>query len=227
MVTAVFRAWQQAGINWLVLRNYEGLPEFTTNDIDVLVGSGQLREAEQALLAAAKQTGFRVHNRVEFATLALYLSSRQSNAQAHFDLFTTLKWRGFEFVACDGFLQRKVSRDLFFIPHLADETATKLLASLIYTGKVKEKYKPSIVAGFQAERAAITDLLTPNLRHGRARSSWWLRARRRGGMTSKPPPRLAAGLGSSTTDAPSLAHDQSLCWLMPDGWPGVSCSHRA
>ena len=75
LVTAVFRAWQQAGINWLVLRNYEGLPESTTNDIDVLVGSGQLREAEQALLAAAKQTGFRVHNRVEFATLALYLSA--------------------------------------------------------------------------------------------------------------------------------------------------------
>ena len=168
LVTAVFRAWQQAGINWLVLRNYEGLPESTTNDIDVLVGSGQLREAEQALLAAAKQTGFRVHNRVEFATLALYLSSRQSNAQAHFDLFTTLKWRGFEFVACDGFLLRKGSRDLFFIPHLADETATKLLASLIYTGKVKEKYKPSIVAGLQAERAAITDLLTPTYGTGRA-----------------------------------------------------------
>ena len=54
LVTAVFRAWQQAGINWLVLRNYESLPESTTNDIDVLVGPGQLRQAEQALLAAAE-----------------------------------------------------------------------------------------------------------------------------------------------------------------------------
>jgi thymidylate kinase len=168
LVTAVFRAWQQAGINWLVLRNYEGLPESTTNDIDVLIGPGQLREAEQALLAAVKQTGFRVHNRVEFATLALYLSSRQSNAQAHFDLFTTLKWRGFEFVACDGFLRRKRNKDLFFIPHLADETATKLLASLIYTGKVKEKYKPSIVAGLKAERVAMTDVLAPTYGTGQA-----------------------------------------------------------
>jgi hypothetical protein len=168
LVTAVFRAWQQAGINWLVLRNYESLPHSTTNDIDVLVERGQLRQAEQALLAAATQTGFRVHNRVEFATLALYLSSQQSNAQAHFDLFTTLKWRGFEFVACDGFLRRKGSKDLFFIPHLADETATKLLASLVYTGKVKEKYKPSIVAGLQAERAAISELLTPTYGAGHA-----------------------------------------------------------
>ena len=36
-VTAVFRAWQHANIHFLVLRNYESLPHFTGNDIDVLV----------------------------------------------------------------------------------------------------------------------------------------------------------------------------------------------
>ena len=159
LVTAVFRAWQQAGIDWLVLRNYESLPDSTTNDIDVLVNPGQLRQAEQALLAAAAKAGFQVHSRVEFATLALYLSSRQSNAQAHFDLFTALKWRGFEFVASEGFLRRKIGRELFCIPHPADETATKLLAPLIYTGKVKEKYRASVAAGLQAEPAAVTELL--------------------------------------------------------------------
>jgi len=169
LVTAVFRAWQQVGINCLVLRNYEGLPHFTTNDIDVLVDPGQLRQAEQALLGAASEAGFRLHNRVEFATLALYLSSRQSNAQAHFDLFTALKWRGFEFLACQEFLRRRVGRDLFFIPHPADEAATKLLASLIYTGKVKEKYKLFIAAGLRAEPAAITDLLARTYRCAHAK----------------------------------------------------------
>ena len=125
----------------------------------MLVEPAQLRPAEQALLEAASQAGFRLHNRVEFATLALYLSSPQTNAQAHFDLFTALKWRGFDFLSCQQFLQRKVARDLFSIPHPVDETATKLLASLIYTGKVKEKYRPAIAAGFQAEPAVATDLL--------------------------------------------------------------------
>ena len=97
-VTAVFCAWQQAHINFLILRNYESLPHFTTNDIDVLVQPEQLGRAERALLQAAALTGFRLHNRVQFATLALYLSSPQSNAQAHFDLFTSLKWRGFDFL---------------------------------------------------------------------------------------------------------------------------------
>ena len=83
LVTAVFRAWQQAGINCLVLRNYEDLPHSTTNDIDVLVDPAQLRAAEQTLLQAASEAGFRCHSRVEFATLALYLSSWHSNAQTH------------------------------------------------------------------------------------------------------------------------------------------------
>jgi thymidylate kinase len=169
LVTAVFRAWQQANIRFLVLRNYESLPHFTTNDIDVLVAPDQLREAELALLRAAAQTSFRLHNRVQFATLALYLSNPQTNAQTHFDLFTALKWRGFDYVSCQGFLQRKVSRELFYIPHPADETTTKLLASLIYVGKVKEAYRSAIAAGCQAEPAAITELLagtygSPNAR---------------------------------------------------------------
>ncbi|MGD0258568.1 MAG: hypothetical protein ABSD29_01950 [Verrucomicrobiota bacterium] len=169
LVTAVFRAWQQAKINFLVLRNYESLPRFINNDIDVLVDRAQLRQAEQALLGAAAQAGFRLHNRVEFATLALYLSSPQTNVQAHFDLFTALKWRGFEFVSCQEYLQRKVGRELFSIPASADETATKLLAWLIYTGKVKEKYRAAVAAGCQTEQAAVTDLLARTYGPARAR----------------------------------------------------------
>ncbi len=160
LVTAVFHAWDRAGIDFLVLRNYEGLPDFTTNDIDVLVAPCQLRRAEEVLLAAAQGVGYRCHNRAEFATLALYLSSAQSGRQAHFDLFTALKWRGFDFLDCREFLRRKVCCGLFSVPHPADEAATNLLAFLIYAGKVKPKYMPSITAGFRAEAARVTDLLS-------------------------------------------------------------------
>jgi thymidylate kinase len=159
LVNAVFRAWQQANIRFLILRNYESLPHSTADSIDVLVAPEQLRQAEQALLRAASQTGFRLHNRVEHAALGLYLSSSLTNAQARFELFTALKWHGFDFVFCQEFLQRKVSRELFCIPHPADETATKLLTSLIYTGKLNEKCRPAITAGCQADPAAVTELL--------------------------------------------------------------------
>lgn len=111
LVAAVFGAWQQAGIRFLVLGNDEGLPSFTANDIDVLVGPAQLRAAEASLLAAGRAAGFRLHNRCEFAaTLALYMSGLHSNAQAHFDLFTALRWRGLDFLDCPALLDRRVAR---------------------------------------------------------------------------------------------------------------------
>jgi thymidylate kinase len=158
-VSAVFRAWEQAGIAFLVLRNYENLPHSISNDIDVLLKPSQLRPAEDSLLVTARSTGFRLHNRAEFATLAFYFSTNDSNTQVHFDLFTDLKWRSFDFLRCDEFLQRRITRDLFSIPHSADEAATNLLATMIYTGKVKDKYKPSITAGFRNEPAVATPLL--------------------------------------------------------------------
>src|SRR5688572_14000238 len=95
LLTTIFRAWKDAGVDFLVLRNYASLPQFTTNDVDVLVDPASLARAEQVLLAAAKQAGFRLHNRAEFATLALYLFEPRSHQQAHVDLFTQLLWRGF------------------------------------------------------------------------------------------------------------------------------------
>jgi thymidylate kinase len=169
LVTAVFRAWRAAGIDFLVLRNYDQLPDFTSNDIDVLVRPEDLERAESTLRSAAGQSGFQLHNRARFATLALYLASRNSNAQTHFDLFTALKWRGFDFLQCDGFLGRRVDRGLFAIPHPADEAATNLLASMIFSGRVKEKYKASITAGFRAHPAAVTELLAKSYGQAQAR----------------------------------------------------------
>jgi thymidylate kinase len=160
-VTAIFRAWQLAGIDFLVLRNYERLPQFTSNDIDVLVRPRQRNKAEEVLRSASQEAGFRLNNRAEFATLAFYFSHTKSQAQLHFDLFTDLKWRAFDFLDCRQFLDRKVERGLFAIPDPVDEAATNLLDFLIHTGKIKEKYKASIVAGFRTEPEKTKALLAP------------------------------------------------------------------
>jgi thymidylate kinase len=170
VVTAVFQAWTEAEIPFVVLRNYEKLPYFTNNDIDVLVEPARVREAEETLLAAARKAGFRLHNRAEFATLALYLSDPNSSAEVHFDLFTDLKWRGFDFLFCPDLLEQRVKHGLFFIPRRAHEAATNLLASLIYTGKVKEKYREGIHAGFLADGGAALWLLTASYGLERAQS---------------------------------------------------------
>jgi thymidylate kinase len=159
LIPAVFRAWREAGVAFLVLRNYEGLPNSTTNDIDVLVHQEALGRAERVLSEAAEGAGFRLHNRARFATLALYFHSSKTLAQVHFDLFTDLKWRGFDFLRCDRFLEHRLDRGLFYVPDTADEAATNLLASMIFTGNVKDKYKSSIASGFRAKPADAEALL--------------------------------------------------------------------
>jgi thymidylate kinase len=127
--------------------------------------------AEAALLAAAGGAGFRLHNRAEFAaTLALYLSGLQSNAQTHFDLFTALRWRGLDFLDCRALLERKVDRGLFAVPHPAHEAASSLLENLVYNGKIKEKYRSSIAAGFRAGPAEALALLARTWGAARAKS---------------------------------------------------------
>jgi len=149
-ITVAFGAWQRAGIPFVVLRNYETLPQATTNDIDVLVEPGQRRQAEQMLIRTAGECGYTLHLRAEYATLALYFSTADSRSQIHFDLFDGFTWRGIPFLDSNPFLQGRLPRDNFFVPHAAHESVCNLLSSLVYTGKLKSKYQADISASFAA-----------------------------------------------------------------------------
>lgn len=158
-IAAVFERWRRERIEFLVLRNYEGLPDRTTNDIDVLVARRQRRAAERLMLSVAHQQGFVMHNRAEFSTLAFYFHHPSTLAQVHFDLFTDLQWRNLRFLECDEFLGRRIERNGFFVPHPADEAATNLLAYTIYSGRVKDKYKEQVSTVARGEAHAMQQLL--------------------------------------------------------------------
>jgi thymidylate kinase len=158
-ITAAFGAWQRAGNPFVVLRNYENLPQATANDIDVLVEPDQRRQAEQVLIRTAGECGYKLHLRAEYATLALYFSAVESRSQIHFDLFAGFTWRGIPFLDSEPFLQSKIQRASFFVPHPAHESACNLLSSLVYTGKLKGKYQASISAGFSNHPETARTLL--------------------------------------------------------------------
>lgn len=169
LVTTVFLAWKQARVDFLVLRNYELLPHATTNGIDVLVAREQVELAEQTLVSAAREAGYRLHNRAEFATRSLYLADIESGRQIHFDLFVDLRWHSIEYLSCRDFLARKVERGPFWIPHPAHEAGTNLLASFIYSGRIKDKYKPSVATALRAHPGVARDLLAASYGSGSAR----------------------------------------------------------
>lgn len=143
-----------------MLRNYEQLPEFTSNDIDILIAPEDLARAEQCLATAARSQGFDLLLRAEFAVVALFLG-HESGAQAHFDLCLGTWWRGFELVDVSAFLRRRMDRGLFAIPHPVDEAVNSLIGYLIHAGKVKEKYRAKIQEVFLQQPADAHASLAP------------------------------------------------------------------
>lgn len=158
-ITAVFDGLSNAGVDFVVLRNYDGLPYKTTNDIDVLVAKDQLKLAEQTLVAVAAHVGYSLVNRAEFVPVSLHFANLETADQVHFDLFVDMRWHSFEFVRCAEFLGRKIQRANFWIPHPADEACTNLLGFLIYQGRVRDKYKRGIVSAFRVYANAARALL--------------------------------------------------------------------
>jgi thymidylate kinase len=157
VVTAVFTAWRQQNIAFVVLRNYERLPQFTGHDIDVLVHPRDLALAEHWLVAAARSAGYLLSNRAEFATVSFFFFHPETLVQIQFDLFTSLSWRGFGLVETATVLAQRTERGLFAVPHPAHEAVNNLLTRLLYHGYVKDKYKPGIQSAFAAHSEACAD----------------------------------------------------------------------
>jgi thymidylate kinase len=153
LVTAVFQQWRAHRVEFLILRNYEGLPKDTTNDIDVLVLPAEAARAEQMLVDTARQAGYHLHNRAEFVPVSLFFHHPASLQQIQFDLFPGLTWRGFELLPPRALLDRRVERGGFAIPHPAHEAVNNLLTRQIYWGRVKDRYKPIITSGFRSAPA--------------------------------------------------------------------------
>jgi len=159
LVTRIFQDWRCAGLEFLVLRNYEELPASTSNDVDVLIRPAKLRQAEELMIGAARQCGYFLHNRVEFATVSYFFFHPASLRQIQIDLFSSLKWHTFELVDTEVVLAERVDRGLFAIPHPVHEAVLNLLTRLIYHGLVKEKYKPGILAGFRTAPDRVKGIL--------------------------------------------------------------------
>jgi len=159
LVGAVFERWRAEGVAFLVLRNYEGLPRETGNDIDLLVLPEQLAKAERLLVSAAQQAGYHLHNRAEFSPVVLFFHNPSSRWQVQFDLYCSLKWRSLPLLCARTVLAQRLDRGLFAVPHPVHEAVNSLLTRLIFHGYVKQDYRPIILAGVKQDPVEATTIM--------------------------------------------------------------------
>ena len=159
-LNGAFQKWQDAQIGFVVLRNYESLPNRVAGDIDVLIEQGKLVAAEQLLIEAALDAGYRLHNRVELVPVALFFFHPDTCDQVRLDLSSFLKWRGVDLAVSMKILADRIAHRNFFIPGPVDEAMVSLLTHLLFQGCVKDKYKPAIFESFRSDRKRALTLLT-------------------------------------------------------------------
>ena len=150
-LSALFDAWNAADIRYLILRNYYELPEYTENDVDVLLDPSQRSQARAIMRCTAEGYGWEIHNIGEFSCHAFYLYHLETLEQIHIDLMCGVKWHSFFFASHADMLRARRPLKNFYTPDPVHEAAVNLLTRLLYSGYVKEKYRDGIQQ--RAERA--------------------------------------------------------------------------
>ena len=152
-VSSLFSALNRQKIEYCVLRNYDGLPEKVGNDIDIWVESSQAQDAQEILLQCAQRSGWaltRVLLRLYHYPAGRYFFNKRGEDGAHdileIDIVESLSWKGTSYVD-ETFLAKHLLPHPkgFPIPSPGIEASILLLKTLLFEGKVLEKYRQRIV----------------------------------------------------------------------------------
>jgi thymidylate kinase len=170
---AAFAALDDAGIDWLVLRNHQGLPQANrSKDVDLGLDKREFRRAERAISKAVRGAGFDrvlVEDFQYVRCLTFFSTSTPKPQSLKIDLLD-----GFVFRGAQVFHFRQIFGDAqhdggFTVPSATDDAVMLWLKPLITGGIVKSKYLADIhrtalndPAGFRAvlERILTQDWAT-------------------------------------------------------------------
>ena len=142
LLTSFFQVLNDHAISYCVLRNYERLPDYTSNDVDILVAPNCIEKARTILREIAQKQNLGVYVKLRFSCLTMFFYSKSSySLVAVIDLFEDILWCGISLLDVRGALVRQIPYCGFFIPHPEYEQTINLLNQLLYHGYVKEAYR--------------------------------------------------------------------------------------
>lgn len=147
-LTSVFDALNQSGIPWLVLRNYEGLPEVNrSKDIDLGLEKNNMAQAEMAIRTALVHHGFdRVFTEdFQYVRCLTFFNVQGADVVSmKIDLLDGFVWRGAQLFEFDRLYASRVAYRNFFVPDAVDDGVMLWMKPLLTGGFVKERYVADI-----------------------------------------------------------------------------------
>lgn len=146
---AVFHALNQSGIPWLVLRNYEGLPQDNrSKDIDLGLEKLSIPSVVDNICSVLKLHGFDrafVQSYQYVCCCTFFKTVGAGVVSIKIDLLDGFVWRGAQiFDFKDIYSSRVVYRD-FWVPNEVDDAVMLWMKPLLTGGIIKERYVADIM----------------------------------------------------------------------------------
>jgi len=157
-VTSLAARLDEAGIPWAVLRNAEGLPDFTRYDVDLLTLPEHLSACTEWIRKCAEESGWQLAGRIEkrgYTCLMLMKGSVESGLFfLPLDIFTALEYRGLRYLdVADVLASRVRTPSGIWTVSSGMDAAITLLKEFFPHGVLKENSRASV----QAQAAADSD----------------------------------------------------------------------
>jgi thymidylate kinase len=148
----LFQQLDQRGIEYCVLRAYEGLPEVFHGDVDFLVNAEDRPKFQSIVMEIAPERGWRLVKQVrKFDMWQFFFYPAWSDDQfgrfiLQLDLYYRISWKGVVLFSSKAILRERIRYHGFFIPSFHHECAILLLKDLLSQGRVFTKHRPKIQA---------------------------------------------------------------------------------
>jgi hypothetical protein len=159
-------AFEENNYSPIALRNYETLPSQIGKDFDLFIEPICLGPALREVISLVDQNKgeiTHIHRRNYF--VALWIKLEPYSQAIHIDLYHgPQQWHGLNYLSVDSLIKKKIRYQTnfeFYVPAKHHEALMLLLATLLWGGRFKEKYRIQIRALTQqeSERNEFLDIL--------------------------------------------------------------------
>lgn len=162
-LTKVFEILNSNNIPWMIMRNYEGLPNNNNSkDVDMAIPKKYWCQAQQLIYKEIKKLGFEYVQFTRFQSIWCHTFYRIDELQTYtfkLDIFGGYEWRGSEYLDFEKLYSRSILYNNIHVPNEVDNAAMLLLKPLILGGVVYDKYKVIITKVINSKRKEFLNVL--------------------------------------------------------------------
>jgi hypothetical protein len=175
---AVFSTLNENRLEWLVLRNYEGLPrKNSAKDIDIMVSKHDFAYANKIVCDIMKNHRFDIHTESQYPyahCFTFFNLSEELLCSIKIDLLDSVgfMWRGARVVDFADLYPRKVSYGDFFVPDPIYNGFMLWIKPLMSGGFIKEKYRGDIVQILKESPVEFYELLIKTFQSRVLKTVW-------------------------------------------------------